>query len=124
MQEKLGNIVIRQKKKNALGTDSFKGLGLASFSLNDIANSYTPTDLTLPINQCTISGATVVIRVTPKFIGEVDSTLDETMSMQSGFSGNDIQAADFGSVAEDDDVPDPDSVDVSATLQDAKVSDV
>jgi hypothetical protein len=70
-QEKVGNIVIRRKKKNVMGTDTFKGLGLASFNLATIANAYTPTELTLSVSQCAIEGATVTIHVTPKFIGEV-----------------------------------------------------
>lgn len=67
----MGNIVIRQKKKSVMGSDTFKGLGLATFSLDAIANTYMPTEMSLPINQCAISGATVHIQVTPKFISEV-----------------------------------------------------
>jgi hypothetical protein len=72
LKEKTGNIVIRKKKgKSVIGGDTFKGLGLASFNLATIANEYAPIELTLPIAQCAVEGATVVIHVTPKFIGEV-----------------------------------------------------
>ena len=63
--------MIRQKKKGAMGSDSYKGLGLATFSLDSVVNAYSPTELTLPVNQCAVSGATVVIHVIPKFIHQV-----------------------------------------------------
>ena len=54
----------------------------------------------------------------------MDGICDDTMSMQSGFSGNEIQGADFGSLAGDDEVLDPASVEVSATIGDTKVNGV
>jgi hypothetical protein len=70
-QEKIGNIVVRQKSKTLLGADVYKGLGIASFSLDAIATQYRPTDLSLTLTQCPVSGARVEIVVTPKFLGEV-----------------------------------------------------
>ncbi len=51
----------------------YKGLGLATFNLDTVANAYRPTDLTLPISQTSISGAVVYVTVTPKILGEVRS---------------------------------------------------
>lgn len=137
-QEKIGNIVIRRKTKNMMGADTFKGLGLASFNLDAIANAYTPMELTLPISQCVVEGARVVIHVTPKFIGEVinlpiyvsslklwcnmkvDGVFDDTMSMHSGFSDGQIQAAEFESVGGDD-ILDPESVEVTTESKTTKV---
>lgn len=49
----------------------YKGLGLATFSLDSIANIYRPTELTLQIKQASVTGGVVEITVTPKFLGEV-----------------------------------------------------
>jgi hypothetical protein len=74
-QEKIGNIVLRQKSKSLLGGEMYKGLGIATFSLDSIANNYQPTELSLTITQAVVKGGTAAITVTPKFLGEVTKIL-------------------------------------------------
>jgi hypothetical protein len=52
----------------------YKGVGIATFSLDTVANNYRPTDLSLAIKQCSVSGGLAEISVTPKFLGEVMET--------------------------------------------------
>lgn len=49
----------------------YKGVGVATFNLDSIANDYRPTNLSLSITQSSIKGGIAEITVTPKFLGEV-----------------------------------------------------
>jgi hypothetical protein len=75
VQEKIGNIVLRHKSKSLLGGEMYKGLGIATFSLDTVANNYQPTNLSLTIVQASVKGGTATITVTPKFLGEVHKYL-------------------------------------------------
>ena len=86
----------QKKKKSRLMTEGYKGLGVASLALHDIATTYQSVEKSLELQQCPVKGAMVEFVIIPKIIGETDSSFDDTMSCQSGFSDNSmLEAAEF-----------------------------
>lgn len=84
-QEKTGKIIVRQKKKKSrLMTEGYKGLGVASLPLHDIATTYQSVEQRLELQQCSVTGAMIEFVIIPKIIGETDAMFDDTMSCQSG----------------------------------------
>lgn len=86
----------QKKKKSRLMAEGYKGLGVVSLALHEIANTYQSAEKTLELEQCAVAGAKIEFVIIPKIIGETDAMFDDTMSCQSGFSDNSmLEAAEF-----------------------------
>ena len=74
-QEKVGNLIIRQKKHTEpppVVNDEYNVIGVASLALHVLCQMCMPTELMLPLSQCTVpGGATVSVVVTPTFVEQV-----------------------------------------------------
>lgn len=76
--------------------DGYKGLGVATLALHEVASSFQAVENSMPLQQCAVPGAVIDFVIIPKIIGEADAMFDDTMSCQSGFSDNSmLEAADF-----------------------------
>ena len=77
-------------------TEGYKGLGVVSLPLHDIATTYQSVEKSMELQQCSVTGAVIEFVIIPKIIGETDAMFDDTMSCQSGFSDNSmLEAAEF-----------------------------
>ena len=86
----------QKKKKSRLMTEGYKGLGVVSLPLHDIATTYQSVEKSMELQQCSVTGAVIEFVIIPKIIGETDAMFDDTMSCQSGFSDNSmLEAAEF-----------------------------
>lgn len=74
----------QKKKKSRLMAEGYKGLGVASLPLHDIATTYQSVEQVLELQQCSVTGAMIEFVIIPKIIGETDAMFDDTMSCQSG----------------------------------------
>lgn len=71
VQEKRGKLIVRQRKRAKIGSDTYRGLGVLQLSLDGVAEARVPLHIQSALSQGPIAGGIVDAIITPRFIGEV-----------------------------------------------------
>jgi hypothetical protein len=70
-QEKKGRLILRQRVKEKIGPDIFKGTGLVVLDLENLAHELDPQYITFPFTRCTLGAARIMVSISAGFGGEV-----------------------------------------------------